>query len=271
MVIFRPADLIIDLGRKIPSLMVRMWPQRFAEQQIDTGPTSGPECHGCYLIGLDWQNDSADEVRVGEAKMVESVLHAALCQFEARLRGDGKYFDTKTCWLSAEVARGSELGSLQADRRHLGEGYGEHGTSEDELDSGDEDEDEDEDEAGEEGGMQRNDAKRPHRPGARANAPFPRQQSPSHATVPGKFRTATDVMNRLRWDASMDSSDYIIGYEDRFTGTRERRLELWKTEQTDEEFIPQHRILYFKRRSDNVIVWERRTRTDDLFGSGISR
>jgi hypothetical protein len=48
-------------------------------------------------------------------------------------------------------------------------------------------------------------------------------------------------------------------------------VEQWKTEQTDEEFIPQHRILYFKRRADNVIVWERRTRIDDIFGSGIKR
>jgi uncharacterized protein (UPF0248 family) len=210
-------------------------------------------------------------VRDGDAKMVESALHAALCQFEARLRGDEKYFDNKTCWLSAEVVRGSELGPLQVDRRHVGAAYGGDETSEDELDSEDEDGDEGEDEAGGEEGMQRNDEKRPHRAPAPANAPFPRQQSPGHATVPGKFRTATDVMNRLRWDASLDSSDYIIGYEDRFTGTRERRLELWKTEQTDEEFIPQHRILYFKRRSDNVIVWERRTRTDDVFGSGISK
>lgn len=48
----------------------------------------------------------------------------------------------------------------------------------------------------------------------------------------------------------------------------EKALDTWKSEQTDEEFIPQHRILYFKRKSDATIVWERRTRLDLLFGSG---
>lgn len=69
-------------------------------------------------------------------------------------------------------------------------------------------------------------------------------------------------------DPSLDSGDFIVGYEDRFAGAMEKALDTWKSEQTDEEFIPQHRILYFKRRSDATIVWERRTRIDLLFGSG---
>lgn len=89
--------------------------------------------------------------------------------------------------------------------------------------------------------------------------------------VTGKFRTASDVINRLRWDASMDSSDYIIGYEDRFMGARERALDQWKSELTHDEFIPQHRILYFKRRSDGSKVWERSTRIDEIFGSGVRK
>jgi uncharacterized protein (UPF0248 family) len=84
----------------------------------------------------------------------------------------------------------------------------------------------------------------------------------------GKFRSATDALNRIRWDVSMDSSDYLVGYEDRFIGAQEKALDSWKAEQTDEEFIPQHRILYFKRKSDGVIVWDRRSRVDTIFGSG---
>jgi hypothetical protein len=53
-------------------------------------------------------------------------------------------------------------------------------------------------------------------------------------------------------------------------GTREAALDRWKTEQTDEEFIPQHRILYF-RRKDGVVVWDRDTRRDEIFGSGAGR
>ena len=51
----------------------------------------------------------------------------------------------------------------------------------------------------------------------------------------------------------------------------EKALDMWKSEQTDEEFIPQHRILYFKRRSDSTVIWNRRMRTDLLFGSGDGR
>ena len=41
-------------------------------------------------------------------------------------------------------------------------------------------------------------------------------------------------------------------------------------EQTDEEFITQHRILYFKNKKTEVVVWERQTRTDLIFGSGAT-
>lgn len=248
-----------------------MWPQRFTEESTAADLNSGPECYGCYLVGLEWEEGSAEQMREEGTKITEGALRGVLSQFETRIRGDEKYFDANSCWLSTEIVRRSELRSVQAERRNLGECYGEHGMSDDESDSEDEDEDEDgdTDEAAEEEAMQSKDEQR-----CRA-IPAPGKTSPRRGqpyvnnTVPGKFRTATDVMNRLRWDPSLDSSDYIIGYEDRFTGTREKRLELWKTEQTDEEFIPQHRILYFKRRSDGVIVWERKTRIDNVFGSGV--
>lgn len=43
----------------------------------------------------------------------------------------------------------------------------------------------------------------------------------------------------------------------------------WKQEQTDEEFIPQHRILYFRRSADDVHLWDKKERIDRVFGSGI--
>lgn len=89
-----------------------------------------------------------------------------------------------------------------------------------------------------------------------------------------KLRPASDVLNRLRWDPNLDPADYIIGYEDRFLGAKETSLEKWKSEQTDEEFIPQHRILYFRKKFNDggdgkgELVWERATRIDKVFGSG---
>ena len=84
-----------------------------------------------------------------------------------------------------------------------------------------------------------------------------------------KLRPAADVLNRLRWDSNLNLADYIVGYEDRFLGAKETTLEKWKTEKTDEEFIPQHRILYFRRKSDGQVVWDRKARVDLIFGSGI--
>jgi len=87
----------------------------------------------------------------------------------------------------------------------------------------------------------------------------------SHTNNPTK-----DVINRIIWDAKFDSEDYIIGYEDRFNGRLEACLGTWKKDLTDEEFIPQHRILYIKRKSDGEIVWDKRRRTDKIFYSGNS-
>ncbi|OJI97175.1 hypothetical protein ASPVEDRAFT_275963 [Aspergillus versicolor CBS 583.65] len=85
-----------------------------------------------------------------------------------------------------------------------------------------------------------------------------------------RLRPASDILNRLVWDENYDSTDFVIGYEDRFEGRLEASVNSWKRESTDEEFIPQHRILYIKRKSDSEIVWDRRRRIDQIFKSGNS-
>ncbi|KAE8144424.1 hypothetical protein BDV25DRAFT_171552 [Aspergillus avenaceus] len=80
------------------------------------------------------------------------------------------------------------------------------------------------------------------------------------ASGENRLRPAADVLNRIIWDESFNSDDYTICYEDRFEGRLEASLDSWKKDSTDEEFIPQHRILYVKRRSDasltNLSLWE---------------
>ena len=80
----------------------------------------------------------------------------------------------------------------------------------------------------------------------------------------------TDVINRIIWDSNFDSEQYLIGYEDRFNGRLEASLGSWKRDLTDEEFIPQHRIIYIKRETDGEIVWDKRRRIDKVFLSGNS-
>ena len=87
----------------------------------------------------------------------------------------------------------------------------------------------------------------------------------------GKLRPSHDIYNRLLWDARYTADEYLVGYEDRFKGVREMPLTSWKRELSDEEFIPFHRVVYFREKgADGEIVWDRRTRVDLVFGSGQS-
>ncbi|KAK2762277.1 hypothetical protein FQN54_001287 [Arachnomyces sp. PD_36] len=90
----------------------------------------------------------------------------------------------------------------------------------------------------------------------------------SGKAVSAKLRPASDILNRITWDPSFDRTSFIVGYEDRFLGSKELPLGLWRTDLTDEEFIPQHRILYFKRKGSGEVVWDRNKRIDRIFGSG---
>ncbi|KAJ5167479.1 uncharacterized protein N7482_006260 [Penicillium canariense] len=56
----------------------------------------------------------------------------------------------------------------------------------------------------------------------------------------------TDIINRINWDPTFQRDDYIIGFVDRFEGQLEVSMNAWKKDSTDEEFIPQHRVLYIR-------------------------
>ena len=77
-----------------------------------------------------------------------------------------------------------------------------------------------------------------------------------------------DIFHRLRHDPTLGGQqNYFVGYQDRFTEKiKEIPLIKWKIDVTEKEFIPQHRIVYFKRYE--MIVWDRRSRLDLIFGSG---
>jgi MJ1316 RNA cyclic group end recognition domain len=69
-----------------------------------------------------------------------------------------------------------------------------------------------------------------------------------------------------------------VGYLDRFGGIQELPVSDWIRESTDEEWIPQHRIRYFKKvvaaagggideDKEDEVVWHRDERIDKVFGS----
>ena len=96
------------------------------------------------------------------------------------------------------------------------------------------------------------------------------QAPPAASSSTPPLRPALDILNRIRYDTALDTEDYLVGYWDRHTGTQEMPVLWWKDkDNTDEEFIPQSRILYFKRISDRVVVWDRAAKIDNIFGSGV--
>ncbi|TLD30973.1 hypothetical protein PspLS_02786 [Pyricularia sp. CBS 133598] len=255
--------LLVDMSRRLPQLNFRIWPQRFVEQAdagepeaSNVGDDQGEtrEYQGFYLIGLEEDSGATEE----ERKLAAGTMQTILQRFDDMIRSDDKYFDVKSQWLSTSVIQGTKLGELTLDERSWGN-----------YTAGDEDEDEDEEEEDSASDTQES-GQRPQKQkkGKKGKGAKDQGRVVPVAKSGGKFRAAADVISRLRWDPALDSSDYVVGYEDRFRGAMEKALDAWKGEQTDEEFIPQHRILYFKRKNDGMVVWERRTRTDLLFGSG---
>ncbi|KAL7927311.1 hypothetical protein ACQKWADRAFT_276343 [Trichoderma austrokoningii] len=241
--------ILVDISRKSPNLIPRIWPARFADENLASDANDqNSELDACYLIGLKW-NENVTEKSTTSPASTEASVQVILQEFESRIQRDEKYFDAESCWMSASISRRSSLGSVRLAPNQLYDYDG--------ADS-DLDEDVDSEELSESDSDSRATKTDP-------STPLPKTVKPPGA---GKFRSATDALNRIRWDVSMDSSDYLVGYEDRFIGAQEKALDSWKAEQTDEEFIPQHRILYFKRKSDGVIVWDRRSRVDTIFGSG---
>lgn len=87
-----------------------------------------------------------------------------------------------------------------------------------------------------------------------------------------RMRTADDVISRILWDPVVDSSEFVVGYVDRFLGVLERPFDdfTWDTNPCDCDYsaelaLPRHRIQYFTYRGHRV--WDRHTRTDRVFGS----
>ncbi|WP_339375947.1 poly(A) polymerase [Calothrix sp. NIES-2098] len=70
--------------------------------------------------------------------------------------------------------------------------------------------------------------------------------------------TSSEVYHRIIWDVRLDSSAFVVGYQERLssTGMREKPLAQWATDGD----IPWHRIRYI--RCGDVVVWDREQHLD---------
>ncbi|KAG4432590.1 hypothetical protein IFR05_011915 [Cadophora sp. M221] len=91
------------------------------------------------------------------------------------------------------------------------------------------------------------------------------------------LRTASDVLSRLKYDHdTFDIDDFKIGYEDRVEGRiKEKPAANWQLDTQHDDFIPEHRIEYFKKCPQNggspEIMWDKEKRIDKFFNSGNSK
>ncbi|KAI1656741.1 hypothetical protein F4813DRAFT_363121 [Daldinia decipiens] len=240
------ALLLVEIGKAVPDIYPRIWPSRFVNQEASE---EDEEYEGHYLIGLELKDPTGLPTDITRIRSMQASLDACIRIFEAQASRDAKYFDPKSSWISATITLQRELGELRLDNRDWGKYVVEA-------------EDEDIGDSEFWASMEADEAR---------ESPTKKETRLSQKpTYEGKLRSAGDVLNRLRWDQAIDSSDYIIGYEDRFSGAMERSVDSWKSDTTHEEFIPEHRILYFKRKSDGTMVWDREERRDEIFGSGVS-
>ncbi|XP_060636428.2 leukocyte receptor cluster member 9 [Anolis sagrei] len=96
----------------------------------------------------------------------------------------------------------------------------------------------------------------------------PSKQLPMSKKPP--MKTAEDVISRLLWDDQVPIDSFSIGYLDRFLGVVEQPFTAFSWEDLASAgpgvlAIPKHRIHYFKY--GTRVVWDKVTRTDDVFGS----
>ncbi|VFV36684.1 Hypothetical predicted protein [Lynx pardinus] len=79
---------------------------------------------------------------------------------------------------------------------------------------------------------------------------------------------------RIRWDPRLDPADFSVGYADRFLGVREEPFCAFCWDEPLAALgpgvlaVPQHRVRYFRFRGR--LVWDRASRTDHVFGSGLA-
>ncbi|KAK2771644.1 hypothetical protein FQN53_004958 [Emmonsiellopsis sp. PD_33] len=268
--------LLADISRKLPDIHTRIWPARFTPVEDSASSTEEErEYQGCYLIGLTKSDDTtANTPRIlskSERKIAQDTLQASIDRFATQIQTDKNYFDPTSAWVDVSHVKQADLGPLKLDTRDWGDYVIQDDTFDDSEDEDDEDSDidmDDEDEAAAEADLVSSTTHKHKDNKKSSKSTTTGTKKPKSAQ---KLRPASDILSRLRWDPSHDSAEYVVGYEDRFLGAREIPLDRWKSEQTDEEFIPQHRILYFKRKGDGRVVWDRERRVDAVFGSGVGK
>ena len=80
----------------------------------------------------------------------------------------------------------------------------------------------------------------------------PIDQTPVPKKTKLKMKTVMDVVNRIQWDEKLSTSDFTVGYTDRFCGIQEKPYDdfTWNNivdvDYYEDFGVPEHRVVYFK-------------------------
>jgi uncharacterized protein (UPF0248 family) len=244
----RITGLMVGLS-KLDGLKGRVWPARFCEDEEEEeeaktndgreGEADYSQFRVYYLIGIS----ASDEHGTDERKVLTGKVINAVRMFERTIK-ELKGFDQGHSWVEVELVSKKKINemSLVIDDRDLG------WKSNPALSST---------------SLQADAAI------SDAAEVSTNLHSAAKKGKTRKLRPAQDIISRIRWDPTLQSDDFLVGYEDRFLGVKEIELGRWKSEQTDLEFIPMHRIVWLRKKGpDGEIVWDREKRLDKICGSG---
>ncbi|KIJ56739.1 hypothetical protein M422DRAFT_238346 [Sphaerobolus stellatus SS14] len=242
----RLQNLLVSL-QAIPSSVARLWPARLADATNPGDSTNGLQSF--YLIGFKAPSHST----------LDNKLQTTLWSFEDQLRRDERFYDATEMFVSVTLVEHSQLpAKIVAPPEWLDGGIDplEDGSSDSEPERFDEHDD--------------LDSSPSTLTKLRKKSKNKKLKEPPTSSIPSpKLRISADIYNRILWDREFNTDDYLIGYEDRFTGLMEMPLTSWKRDTQHEEFVPFHRVMHFRRKTDGVLVWDRRKKIDLIFGSGV--
>ncbi|KAL5527193.1 hypothetical protein ACEPAG_5984 [Sanghuangporus baumii] len=236
--------LLVDLDSADQNTIIRLWPDRLTDSSYMATDSVTSFMRGFYLLGLQPQrNDESMRQLIG-------VLGA----FEDSVRKNTLYFDASTSFFTVAMCTREDLltyGNIEVDRPvWRDDGIDEALKAADNRDRQE--------------NFVKQSASKKQRKRANRNVSKVEGQGPVV-----RLRTSSDVYNRLLWDRRYNEADYLIGYEDRFMGTKEIPLKSWSKQIEDENFIPFHRIVHFRCKSTGELLWDRGTKLDRVFGSSV--
>lgn len=237
----RVTRLMVSLG-KLDGIYGRVWPGRFYSAHDESSSDAQTQYKGYYIVGLSAKEEIHIDKKILSGKLLNTVR-----EFEKSIQSLREFQDGNV-WFEAEIVPKRQITemNLMLDERNWGKGIILKAPIEEMYDIGEQ-----------EVSNQEQRRSLPHHSGA------------SKKSGSRYLRPAQDVIARIKWDPQLEINDFLIGYEDRFVGVKETPLGNWKSEQTDEEFIPLHRIVWIRMTGENgEKVWDRRKKIDLIFGSG---